>query len=251
MQLRSVLNEISFRLTHYARTAARPGGIRHLAKLAAVVLLQPFRLEENADPFLIPRMQIRSLVYKLMTEGRHPIEIVCVGDIAGDVALPKNVTHRFDIDPSRGGKLDDFNLLPEARPLRESSILIVYATAGFLSTWKRVEEDLDRFFTIGYEEVIVVLTTERFRHLDFAGHSYLLSILLTDFPRGKFLTKLEVYLSPRLRHQRERPIFRAIRALAERVRQTVKRACIWIWGETESSPTHFSALILSIRAASR
>jgi hypothetical protein len=264
---------VTFRLAHYARTLARPGGIRYLARrtgevahaipgllakrirevVSAIGRLAKrtealFELVENEDELLIPRIRVRALVCRLLYAKHSPIDVMCIGDIADYVATPPNLIRRFDVaDRSQDGTRHDYNIgIPEGLSVDRFSILIIYATAGLLSTWNRMEEDVDRFFRDGYQQVIIVLPTDRFRPLDFAGHSYLLSVLLSDFPARKFSTKLGVYVFPGPHHARERPFFRAVRIQVEDLWQKAKRSGLWICGVGVPSPTHFSTLIISV-----
>ena len=94
-------------------------------------------------------------------------------------------------DPSDAGRRRSFNVkVPVAEDT--NSTLIIYVTAGFLHCWDRLDEDLKRFLS-SLRQVIFVFITDRFRPLEFATHSYLLSILATSFPVRKFATTLEVY----------------------------------------------------------
>jgi hypothetical protein len=87
------------------------------------------------------------------------------------------VRRRFDIhDRIENGSLCELGRsIPEGDPSPESKTLILYATGGLLSTWESIEEDLDLCFNRGYRQIILALSTDKFRPLDFAGHSYLLS----------------------------------------------------------------------------
>src|SRR6202022_3095359 len=109
--------------------------------------------------------------------------------------------------------------IPENAPSGESDTLIVYATAGLLAVWERLEEDMELCFARGYRQIILALSTDRFRVLDFAGHSYLLAVLLNSFPTRKFATRLEVYVALPLLREHGQSSFRAIQAFAENARQ--------------------------------
>jgi hypothetical protein len=161
----------------------------------------------------------RDLLYRLISAKTNVIEIVCIGNIADHVLPPWNVTRRFDIqDRIENGRMHELAIgIPERAPSPQSTTLILYATAGLLSAWERVEDDVDLCFARGYGQVILALRTHKFRILALAEHSYLLSVILSSFPRRKFWTKLEVYVpQPR-----------------------------WMPDPENPSPTHFSALIIS------
>jgi hypothetical protein len=106
------------------------------------------------------------------------------------VPAPESV---FFILPDPEGS--DFNVrtpdedAPERRP-----VLVVYASAGLLSRWDRLEEDLDGFLR-GRQQVVVVFLQERFARLSFEAHAYFLSRLLSALPRRKFVAHLAVYVS--------------------------------------------------------
>jgi hypothetical protein len=244
-RLQSFLNEVRFRLSHYARMAAPARGlcllkrtvevVEYLAKRAGELSRLPFQLTENTDALTVHREQVRTVVYNLIEQKNSPIDAGYIGEIAQHVALPSSVIRYFSLaDRFDHGRLCNlgFNIL-QGSTSGTSYVLIIYADAGVLSHWDRIEEDLDLCFTRGYRQLILVLSTGQFRALDFAGHSYLLSILLSSFPRHKFSTTLEVYLAPEISYELERRIFRFLRVLA------------WeIW--QKMNEPHFSALIVSV-----
>ena len=228
----------------------RPFGLaalRHLAKRTGEFAAFPFVLGGDADWLPVHSARVRTLVCRFIPTDTSYVEMVCIGDIANLVSLPSNVRRRVDIhDRIENGRLYELDRgIPDV-PSSESNTLILYATAGLVSIWERIEEDLDLCFNRGYRRIILALTTDRFRPLDFAGHSYLLSVLLNSFPRIKFSTKLEVYVAPPIPCRGRRPLFSSIRIVCEEAQQKILRLWYWIsWAEAPS-PTHFSALIVSV-----
>jgi hypothetical protein len=190
---------------------------------------------------------VKTLVCRFIPTDTSYLEVVCIGDIADLVSLPSNVRQRVDIhDRIENGRLYELDRgIPDV-PSSESNTLILYATAGLVSIWERIEEDLDLCFNRGYRRIILALSTDKFRPLDFAGHSYLLSVLLNSLPRIKFSTKLGVYVAPPVLYQRGRPLSRLIGRLGEDAWQKILRLWYWISRVEVPSPTHFSALIVSV-----
>jgi hypothetical protein len=180
---------------------------------------------DDSSGLLVHAAAERDLVYRLISAKTNVIEIVCIGDIADHVLPPWNVTRRFDIhDRIENGRMHELAVgIPERAPSPRSTTLILYAMASVLSAWERVEDDVDLCFARGYGQVILALSTHKFRILAFAAHSYLLSVLLSSFPRRKFSTDLEVY---------------------------APQPC-WIPDPENPSPTHFSALIISVEPRRR
>jgi hypothetical protein len=227
----------------------RPSGLAtllHLAKRTGQLAAFPFRLAEDSDELLLHSARVKTLVSGLISTNTFSLEIVHIGDT---LDVPWNVSRRFDIQYRiEDGRLCGFDRsIPHADTSLESKILILCAAAGLLYTWERIEEDLDLCFHRGYRQVIILLGTDKlFRSLDFAGHSYLLSVLLNSFPRMKFSTKLEVYVAPPVLHQGGRLLSRLIRSLGEEARQKILRSWYWISRAEAPSPTHFSALIVSV-----
>jgi len=278
---RHIITAVLARLAHYARTAVRPGGIRYLARrtLEIVVrahedlqrLLQNLvtrayeKLEslirlcrlENLDSMLVASNQLGKLVAKQIRMRNKPIDIVIISTIedyvvaAGIGALPRPARRVFQVaDPSEPGSRRDFNVAIPDHAASEASTLIIYAIPGFLSLWDRVEEDLDRFL-VERLQVILVLVQPRFRPLDFASHSYLLSLLLSCFPTRKFDTSLEVYIAPESAPAPEARMTRWMRVLRTYGWRLLKESCVAICGRSlGGSPERFSALVISVRRPS-
>ena len=227
----------------------RPSGLAtllHLAKRTGQLAAFPFRLAEDSDELLVHSARVKTLVSRLISTNTFSLEIVHIGDT---LDVPWNVSRRFDIQIRiEDGRLCGFDRsIPHADTSLESKILILCATAGLLYTWERIGEDLDLCFHRGYLQVIILLGTDKlFRSLDFAGHSYLLSALLSALPRIKFSTKLEVYVAPPIPCRGRRPLVSSIRIVCEEAQQNILRLWYWISRAEAPSPTHFSALIVSV-----
>lgn len=270
MMLWSVPGAVARRLAHYARTAARPGGIRYLARRTREVApgvipvcagtmvkitqqitqkaRHQLRLEETASSLSMPREQLSNLVRRMSVAKPENILITYIGDIADHVAFPQGVTRFFNVaDLSEQGFKRKFNIrVPPNDQMAEASTLIVYATAGFLSVWERLQEDLEQYFVAGWRQVIIVLITPNFQALEFASHSYMLSILLSNVPRKKFNSRLNVYLAREYPASRQRPLFQTARLVAEECWQRFRSCCLEIYGADATSPAKFSALAISV-----
>jgi hypothetical protein len=280
---RHITTAVFAKLAHYARTAVRPGGIRYLARtileetrlrlqesLARInedlqwllqnlvtrvyekstSLIRPCR-RENLDSMLVASNQLGKLVAKQIRIKKNPIDIAVISTVedyavaGGIAALPRPARRIFQVaDPTGSGSRRDFSVaIPRDHTASEASTLIIYATPSFLSLWDRVEEDLERFL-VERLQVILVVVQPRFRPLDFASHSYLLSLLLSCLPIRKFDTSLEVYLAPETRPPR---MTHWISILRDGWR-LLKQFCVAICGRSlGKSPERFSALVISVK----
>jgi len=214
---------------------------------------------ENLDSMLVASNQLGKLVAKQIRLKNKPIDIAVISPVedyavaAGIAALPRPARRIFQVvDPTQSGRTRDFNLaIPRDHTASEASTLIIYATPGVLSLWDRVEEDLERFL-VERLQVILVVVQPRFRPLDFASHSYLLSLLLSCFPIRKFDTSLEVYMAPDSPRVPEARMTRWMRLLYNGLRQRLKQSCLAICGRrlVGESSERFSALVISVKRAS-
>src|SRR5262249_28984171 len=152
------------------------------------------------------------------------------------------------VDPTESGSRRDFNVaIPRDHTASEASTLIIYATPAFLSLWDRAEEDLERFL-VERVQVILVIVQARFRPLDFANHSYLLSLLLSCFPIRKFDTSLDVYIAPESPLPPEARMMRWTRVLRANGWRLVKESCVALRAQSlGESPERFSALVISVK----
>ena len=237
------------RLSHYASKATQRGGLGYLARRAGELIAWRFRLHEYTGPLRLHRRQVRALVATAIVDKGSPADVLYVGNIADHMAAPPNRKGAFPIDDRiEDGRPPDLRrLIAQDRPDAESSVLVIYAMAGLLGVWERLEEDLDLCFARGYRQIILALCTGQFRPIDFEGHSYILSVLLNSFPRRKFSSKLDVFVAPEFLNTPGRPLLRPLQALAEEARRKFRR---FFWrprSDAEAvSPTHFSALIVSV-----
>jgi hypothetical protein len=210
---------------------------------------------ENLDSMLLASHQLGKLVAKQTRMRNKPIDIAIVSTIedyvvaAGIDALPRPARRIFQVvDPTESGSRRDFNVaIPRDHTASEASTLIIYATPAFLSLWDRVEEDLDRFL-VERLQVSLVLVQPRFRPLDFASHSYLLSLLLSCFPARKFDTSLEVYIAPQSSPNPKARMVGWMRILSSYGWRFLKESCAAICGRSlAESPQRFSALVISVK----
>ena len=229
-----LLDDVRARVSRYARMAARPRGLRYLVKRPGESVAWHFRERPH-------RRQVRALVASVIAEKGSPVDVPCVGHIADHVAPLPNRKGAFAIgDRMEDGRLCDLSrVIGQEQPAAKASALIIYATVGLLSVWERLEEDLDLCFARGYRQIVLVLSTGRFRPLDFEGYSYLLSVLLSSFPRNKFITRLDVFVAQEFLNVPGRPLLRQLQALAEEAWQKLRRLWRPRSGSESVSPTHF------------
>jgi hypothetical protein len=197
--------------------------------------------ETDLQRLLRLRRELGDRVCGLIAPERPAIDILHIGRIAALAPRPLQGArlHRL-ADPSEGGGIRSFNVaVPDAR----TGTLIVYVTAGFLNCWDRLEEDLERFLATR-RQVVLVLIADRFRALEFAMHTYLLAILATSFPIGKFATRLEVYNASSTPLASRRP-FAAM--LARPALRVLEKGWRTVSGTAEPPATTFSALVVSVR----
>src|SRR5262249_42578449 len=210
---------------------------------------------ENMDPMLVAGNQLGKLVARQIRLKNKPIDIAVISTVenyavaAGIASLPRPARRIFQVvDPTESGRRRDFNVaIPRDHTASEASTLIIYATPGFLSLWDRAEEDLERFL-VERVQVILVIVQPRFRPLDFASHSYLLSLLLSCFPTRKFDTALEVYVAPESLPAPEARMAHWTRAFKTNGWELFKQPWVAIRGWSPSeSPERFSALVISVK----
>ena len=196
------------------------------------------------------RQELGDLVCATIGSEPTAIDVLHIGNIALLAPpLPQAARLLRLADPSKGGRQRSFDIeVPAAEDA--TGILIVYVTAGFLSCWDRLEEDLGRFLETR-RLVVLVFIADRFRALEFATHSYLFTVLATSLPARRFAATLEVYNAAPIPLASRRPLLASIRALARRARDA-RDALIERWPAllgTEPPPETFSALVVSVRPA--
>jgi hypothetical protein len=271
---REIITALLARLAHHARTAgaaksqeivarAREDLQRLLQSLAirayekSEPLIRLCRLK-NPDSMLVAGNQLGKLVARQIRLKNKPIDIAVISTVedyavaAGIAALPRPARRIFQVvDPTESGRRRDFNVaIPRDHTASEASTLIIYATSAFLSLWDRAEEDLERFL-VERLQVILVIVQPRFRPLDFASHSYLLSLLLSCFPTRKFNTSLEIYIAPALEPALEARMARSMRSLRDSSWRLLKQLCLAICGRSVGDiPERFSALVISVKRRS-
>jgi hypothetical protein len=204
---------------------------------------------------LVASNQLGKLVAKQIRMKNKPIDIAVISMVedyavaAAVAALPRPARRIFQIvDPTESGSRRDFNLpIPRDHTASEASTLVIYATPGFLSLWERVDADIDRFL-VERVQVILVIVQPRFRPLDFASHSYLLSLLLSCFPTRKFHTSLEIYVAPESPPTHEARMAHWTRILRANAWRLLKESCVAICRQSlGESPERFSALVISVK----
>jgi hypothetical protein len=193
------------------------------------------------------RQELGNLVCATIRCESRGIDVVHIGNIALLAPpLPQGARLLRLGDPSEEGRQRSFHVeVPAAEDA--AGTLIVYVTAGFLSCWDRLEEDLARFLETR-RLVVLVFITDRFRALEFATHSYLLTVLATSLPARRFAATLEVYNAAPIPLASRRPLLASIRALARRTRIALTKPWPALLG-TQPAPATFSALVVAVRPA--
>jgi hypothetical protein len=121
--------------------------------------------------------------------------------------------------------------------------LVIVAGIDLIAGWQRLGEDLDRLLA-DRDLIVVAMIRYGFEPLPLDGHGYLLSALLSQIPRRKYVTDIDVYppagarIVPRLNLI---PIVGAALYSYHRWREA-------LFGSP--APTGFAALIVSIRKRS-
>ena len=206
--------------------------------------MQQPALESDLQRLLRLRRELGDRVRGMIAPERPAIDILHIGKIAALAPRPPQGArlHRL-VDPSDGGSLRSFNVaVPEADA--RAGTLIIYVTAGFLNCWDRLDEDLERFLATR-RQVILVLIADRFRALEISMHTYLLAILATSFPIGKYAARLEVHNASST-PLASRRFFAAM--LARPVRAMLEKGWRTVLGTAEPPATTFSALVVSVRS---
>ena len=72
--------------------------------------------------------------------------------------------------------------------------ILVYAPVNILSIWHRFSEDAEALLA-NRRQFILILIQDQFTSLSVAAHSYILSILLSNFSKRKYDFNLDVYLA--------------------------------------------------------
>src|SRR5262249_30630992 len=146
------------------------------------------------------------------------VDVVHIGNIGAQAPSPPAGTRIFHLpDPSAGGSTRSFNVRVSEAEGAPSSTLLLFVTAGFLQSWDRLEEALNRFLE-SHKHVVLVFITDRFRALEFATHTYMLTVLATALPGRKFAAALYVYNDSRQARSPHPRLFARVRAVAESAR---------------------------------
>lgn len=157
-------------------------------------MIQP--ATEHADADRLQKTQLGALVDSLLLVQPERIAVAHIGDIREHAPAPPEGALYFHLtDPTNPSGTHEFNIRTPEGAAGRRPVLVVYASAGLLSLWDRMEEDVEHFLR-GRQQVIIVFLQERFARLTFAGHAYFLSALLSALPGRKFVTSLKVYVAP-------------------------------------------------------
>jgi hypothetical protein len=183
------------KLARLLRIAARPGGHKYVAARSTEILL--LLCGFNAEALYQAAGELRLVVLKRIKAEADHTDFLHIGTIGNYAPSPwRGVRLAHVSDPSQACTLHDFNIEIPFEPAGSESTLVIYATAGLLSVWDRIQEDLDRCFAAGWRQILIVLITSGFRPLGFSDHSYILSLLLNNFPRAKYISHLDVVVAP-------------------------------------------------------
>jgi hypothetical protein len=205
--------------------------------------------ETEDDRALRMRRELGRLVCGTIEPECATVDVVHIGAIAAQAPSPPRGARVLQLpDPSEGGSKRSFNVeLGEVE--HRNGALIIYVTAGFLQSWDRLAEDLDRLLQTR-RQLVLVFITDQFRPLQFATHFYLLTVLGTALPARRFAATLQVYNAapPPCPSAPQRWPSGTISALGAQVRSALARyrpARLAI----ETPPPTFSALVVSVRRA--
>jgi hypothetical protein len=140
--------------------------------------------------------QLRFALGKICAAKSGTIDFVYVGKII-DLAPPPRgglrATYVDDFDQQAAAS--DCSIRIPFNTRSPAGSLVIFADAGLMATWDCVQEDMDRYFSSGWRQVVLVLITGGFRPLDFAHHTYLLSTFLNSFPHRKYENRLDVLIA--------------------------------------------------------
>jgi hypothetical protein len=205
------------------------------------------RAETEDDRAQRMRRELGRLVCGMIEPDGATIDVVHIGAIAAQAPPPPHDAPILQLpDPSEGGSRRSFNLeLGEAEG--RNGALIVNVTAGFLQSWDRLEEDLSRLLQTR-RQLVLVFITDRFRPLEFATHSYLLTVLGTALPAQRFAATLRVYNASPPPRAPQRRLSGIPSALAAQVRGALARYRP-VSLAIETPPSTFSGLVVSVRRA--
>jgi hypothetical protein len=227
------------RLVALLQIATRPGGLKYVSTRAIEVLL--LLCGCNAEALYQACGELRLVVLKRIKATADHTDFLHIGTIGNYTPSPWRGVRLAQVsDPSQFATLHEFNVHIPFDPRGKDSTLVIYATAGLLSVWDRIQEDLDRCFAAGWRQVLVVLITSGFRPLGFSDHSYILSLLLNHFPRRKYLSALDVVVAPD-------PGATPLRSfVSAKLRQAFRQNNKGVARQDDSSPDQFSALVITL-----
>jgi hypothetical protein len=207
--------------------------------------LQP---EPQPDPLFVVRRQLGHVVDRVIGAKQRPVDVVYIGgDIAKHAPPPLPAARVIQlIDPTDLVAGRDFYIRIPV-PGNRASTLVIYALVDFFSRWARLEDDLERYFD-AWQHVGIVLVVPGFEVVEFATHSYLLSILASAFPARKFTARLEAFEAPQpLRQVPKRPVLQRLQLATDAAWRMAKRNWLLVFGGGSKPPARFSALVISIK----
>jgi hypothetical protein len=230
---------IKHKLARLLQLAAHPSGHKYVATRSIETLL--LLCGCNAEALYQAAGELRLVILKRVKADAGHTDFLYVGPIGNYAPSSWRGVRRAHIsDPSQSATVREFNVDIPFEPRGKESTLVIYATAGLLSVWDRIEEDLDRCFAAGWRQVLVVLITSGFRPLGFADHSYILSLLLNNFPRRKYIPHLDVVVAP------EPSATPFLSLVSAKIRQAFARNRQSVARQDTCTPDKFSALVISV-----
>jgi len=206
---------------------------------------QALQREKSPDPLLIMRRQLGYLIGRLITAKQSPVDVVYVGhDVARHAPPPPPAARVIQIVGA--GEEGDFGIKVPA-PGNGATTLVIYAMIDVLFRWTRLDEDLERYLD-AWRHVGIALIVPGFQVVEFATHSYLLSILASSFPARKFTTTLEVFEAPQpLRPVPKGPLLQLLQLARHEAWPMLKRNWFVVSGGGGEPPARFSALVISVK----
>ena len=188
------------------------------------------------------RNKLNALIKKHLLESNASLEVIYLDNIRGHVKKPNlsaKVIHHLNSSILDGGFIFSGELLQHFLKFDGSEAVLIYAPAGILSVWNRLNEDIERF-SFYRRQVILVLIQQDFGLLNIAAHSYMLSILLSSFPSRKYDLTIDVYPSS---GGKISCMFRALFRLFVNLINSKPSNSL----ELDPPPEYFSALVVSAK----
>src|SRR5262249_42031298 len=131
------------RLVGLLQIAAGPGGLKYVSARSIEVFL--LLCGCNAEALYQACGELRLAVLKRIKAKADHTDFLHIGKIGNYTPSPWRGVRLAQVsDPSQFATLHEFNVDIPFDPRGKDGTLVIYATAGLLSVWDRIQEDLDR-----------------------------------------------------------------------------------------------------------